>query len=560
LKTWSTACPDWERRILAGESLIAFPPLFQAEADGALRAFNSMRLVDVAGTPTMADVSRKWTTDFVAAIFGAYDVEAGRRLITEFFLLISKKNSKSTNAAGIMMTALTRNWRKEGEYLILAPTKEIAENSYKPAASMVRADEELLDMYHVQDHVRTITHRDSGASLKIVAADSDAVSGKKAIGVLVDELWLFGKQPNAENMLREATGGLASRPEGFTIYLSTQSDAVPAGVFAQKLDYARGVRDGRIEDPQFLPVLYEFPQAVLDREDHKKPEFFYVTNPNLGSSVDTAYLEREMRKAKVEGEASLRGFMAKHLNVEVGLTLHGKRWPGADHWEKNAAAVTLQEMFARSDVICIGIDGGGLDDLLSLVAIGRDAEPRPDDPTQRDWTHWQHSWAHESVLERNQQEAARFRDFEKAGELTVVENIGDDIAGLVAFVKEIEESGLLDRVGVDQAGIGAIVDALVDADIEFERIVGISQGWRLYGAIVTCERKLAVGGMKHGSTKIMNFAVGNAKAEKRGNAIIITKQGSGSAKIDPLLATFDAVALMSMNPKPRKKLHQLLIF
>ena len=213
---WTTKCLDWESRIIEGRSIIP-PPIFPEEADRGLAVFKELRLVDVLNRPTYGEVGRKWVFDFVASIFGSYDAEAGRRLISEYFLLISKKNSKSSTAAGVMLSALLLNWRYSAEFLILAPTVEVANCSFLPARDMIRADDELSDLLLVQEHYRMITHRNTGATLKVVAAANETVGGKKASGILIDEAWLFGKMANAENMLREACGGLASRPEGFVI-------------------------------------------------------------------------------------------------------------------------------------------------------------------------------------------------------------------------------------------------------------------------------------------------------------------------------------------------------
>jgi len=549
---WTTACPDWEKRILRGESLITLPPLFPEEADSAISVFKELRLVDVLGRPTLGEAGRPWLFDFVGSIFGSYDSDAGRRLITEYFLLISKKNSKSTGAAGIMMTALIRNWRESAEFTILAPTVEIANNSFYPARDMIKADEELSDLMHIQEHYRQITHRVTGATLKVVAADSETVGGKKATGILVDELWLFGKRPNAENMLREACGGLASRPEGFVIYLSTQSDEAPAGVFKQKLDYARGVRDGRIDDPKFLPVIYEFPKAILDEKKHLNPKYFYVTNPNLGASVDEEFIIREFKKAKEAGQESMQGFLAKHLNVEMGLSLKSQRWAGADFWEDAAGDVTLDVIIKKSDVIVIGIDKGGLDDLTGLAVLGRDAETKK-------WLLHTMAWVNPIALERRKSEAARYRDFERDGDLIIIKEIGQDIKEIGDVVRICEKSGLLDRIGVDPWGMGLVMDEIEAGDaegnfaIEHERIVGVPQNWKLASAINTMEHKVAEKTIIHSGQPLMAWCVGNARCELKGNNIYITKQASGTGKIDPLMAAFNAVALMAMNPEARLK-------
>ena len=537
---WTTACPDWADRLKSGRSIIP-APIFPDEAERALAVFRELKIVDAPGSPTIGEACAPWVFDLAASIFGAYDNETGRRLITEWFVLIPKKNSKSTIAAAVMMTALILNWRQSAEFTAIAPTIEVAGNAFSPARDMVKHDEDLDALLQVQTHVRTITHRESGATLKVVAADSNTVGGKKSVGTLVDELWLFGKQANAENMLREAIGGLASRPEGFVIYLTTQSDDPPAGVFKQKLQYARDVRDGKIHDPRFVPVIFEHPPEMVERKEHLLRENLALVNPNLGYSVDREFLDREYTKAQQGGEESFRGFLAKHANVEIGMSLRSDRWAGADFWQGQARGVTLSDILARCDVVDVGIDGGGLDDLLGFCVVGRD-------PESREWMAWHRAWAHPSVLERRKSEASRFRDFAKDGDLVLVDRVGDDVEQVAQIAAEIEQAGLLDKVGIDPAGVGGILDALVQAGIPQEKIVGVSQGWRLGGAIKTAERRLAEGGLVHDGSAMMAWCVGNAKVEPKGNSILITKQASGFAKIDPLMALFNAVSLMSLNP------------
>lgn len=565
---WTTACPDWEVRIVEQRSLIPFDPLFPDEAEAALDVFKSLRVNDLAGQPTLGEVCEDFVFDFVRAIFGAYDARTGRRLIREFLLLISKKNGKSTIVAGIMLTALIRNWRHAAELLILAPTMEVANNSFGPAMGMVRADPELKDLLHVVEQQRLIKHRVTGAELKVVAADGDVVSGKKAGFVLVEELWLFGKKPKAAAMLREALGGLISRPEGFVVYVTTHSDEPPAGVFKEKLNYFRGVRDGEIPDPTSLGVLYEWPEKLIEAEAYLQPEWFYLTNPNIGKSVDAEWLSRELAKEQSGEGEGLQIFLAKHLNVEIGLRLRKDRWRAADYWEGagDQALADLDAMLDRCEVAVIGGDGGGLDDLLGICVAGRERG------TGR-YLFWHHAWAWVEVLDRRKDIASVLRDFAKQGDLTICEADGSfdpeaaaqalargealdvplpqDIAGVVDIAARVRDRGLLPAeaaIGLDRAGSPLLVDGLRELGIDVPQLTAVGQGYMLNPAIATLPRMMKDGRALHGGRPLMAWSVSNAKVGYSGSALVMTKQAAGSAKIDPVIAMLNAFMLLARGP------------
>lgn len=547
------SCPDWKQRLRSGESLVRAPVLNAPEGDRAVAVFNMLRLADVPGTPTMGEAGGEWFRKIVRVLFGSLDPVSKQRMIRELFLLVPKKNSKTTNGALLMLTALLLNERPRAPFLLTAPVQDTADEAFSAISGAIALDPVLEQKLHVRDHLKTIVHRETKADLQIMTFDPAAVTGKKVVGALVDELHVLGKMPRAEKAMLQLRGGMQPFPEAFLAIITTQSDEAPAGVFKDDLKKAREIRDGKRAGAT-LPVLYEFPEEMQKdpAKPWRDPDNWPMVLPNLDLSISRDRLETAFHEEEEKGEASLRLWASQHLNVEIGLALHSDRWAGAEYWEANGdQALTLDELIARSDVIVAGIDGGGLDDLLALSFVGREK-------ATGEWLSWTHAWAHPSVLERRKSEAARFRDFEKDGDLTIVDAMGEDVEQVADYVDKIEQTGLLDRIGVDRAGIGSIVDAIVARKFDPERIVGVPQGWQMVGAIKTAERRLAEGAYHHGARPIMAWSVGNAKVEPRGNAIVMTKQAAGYAKIDPVMSLLNCTALMAMNPKPRRRKYQLL--
>jgi phage terminase large subunit-like protein len=546
------ACPDWWERIQRGEVPAPTVPLNEVRAAKALAFFNRLRLPDVPGNPPLSEACGDWFRFILCAFLASEDPVTKRRLVWELLCMVPKKNSKTTYVAALGLTALYMEEAPNRQMLIVAPSQNVSERCFEQAQGMIRIDQRLTQIFQVQDHHKCITRRKTGTQLNVKSFDTQIVVGEIPVLTIIDEVHELGKKAKAAAVMQQIRGGGITMQGGQVLMITTQSDEPPAGIWKTELKKARAIRDGKGgANPIMLPVLYEYPQA-LQREDKKHPDKTFWRDrknwplllPNLGRSIDPERLiEDYENNGKVNPEAE-QIWVSQHLNIEVGVGISQDGWTGADFWPQAVdETLTLDTLLARCEVITIGADGGGLDDLMGIAVIGRERETR-------EWLAWCHAFADPKVLERRPEIAPRLQDFKAEGTLTLADTKTRQ-AELVKLLRRLVESGLLPQenaAGVDPNNVAALFEAFEEAGIADKQIKRLLQGRALQPGLFGLELKLDDGTLWHADQALMNWVVGNAKIEPLGNYVIVTKQISGRAKIDPFIALMQAAILMSWNP------------
>lgn len=542
------ACPDWWEKIQAGETPMASVPLNEKRAAKALAFFNRLRLPDVPGNPPLSEACGDWFRDILVAFLASEDPETKKRLVWELFCMVPKKNSKTTYIAALGLTALYMEEAPNRQMMIVAPSQRISVRCFGQAQGMIRLDHKLKAIFRVRDHIKSIERRKTGTKLDVLTFGPEIVTGEIPVLTIVDEVHELGKMADAANVMQQIRGGGITMQGGQVAMITTQSPEQPAGIFKTELEKARKIRAGLGGDkPIMLPVLYEFPEHLQkDKAYWRDHRHWSVLLPNLNRSIDPEKLLADYTENGCVNDEAEQIWASQHLNIEIGVG-HGEGgWRGADYWE-GAADKSLRDLdafLARCEVVVFGGDGGGLDDLLGAAALGRERETR-------NWLLWNHAFAHEKVLDIRKDIAPRLRDFAHEGSLTLcktpkelMSKFGDLFARVLASGKLPEK----DAVGLDPNNVAALIEELNKRGMTDEMLRRLLQGPALAPAWWGMEMKLADGTLFHAGFDLMNWVVGNAKTDRRGNAIMITKQVSGSAKIDPLIASGEAAILMSWNP------------
>ena len=246
---------------------------------------------------------RDWQEKIVRQLFGTLDDQGMRRYRTAL-LMLPRKNGKTELAAALALYGLLGDGEAGAEVVSAAADRDQAARVFEAAAMMVRADPELEAACEIVESQKRIVHRASNSVYRALSADVPGKHGLNPSLIIYDELHAA---PNRD-LWDVLTTSQGTRRQPLCLVISTAGydrESILAEVYA----YACSVRDGEIDDPTFLPVIYEAP----DDADWTDEKVWRDCNPALGDFRSLDEMRIAFRRAK-EIPAQQNTFRRLYLN------------------------------------------------------------------------------------------------------------------------------------------------------------------------------------------------------------------------------------------------------
>ncbi len=306
-----------------------------------------------AGHPFLLE---PWQHEIVWNVFGWKRAD-GRRRYTTVYVEIPRKNGKSTFGAGLALKLLTADGEDGAQVYGAAEDRDQAAIIFRIAAAMVRQDRVLRARCEVIDSSKRIIVPGSNSFYRAIPADAEGTHGINAHGVIFDELHT---QPNRE-LYDVLTTSQGARLQPLTVFFTT-AGFDRSSICGEEHDRAVKVRDGLIDDPGYLPLIY----AADPEADWTDPKTWRAANPSY-DALGVAFqddLARQAERAK-ESPAFRNTFLRLHLNV---WTRQSTTWLPLERWDASAGTVDL-DAIARGRRCTIGAWLASSTELAAVVVL-----------------------------------------------------------------------------------------------------------------------------------------------------------------------------------------------
>lgn len=302
-------------------------------------------------------ILQPWQQFIVACIYGFYWKESGERVVTSVYVEMARKQGKTAFAAGLSLYHEIADGEAAAEVYLAANSRDQAKIAYDMCKNYVRTidrKEQLLKVFRDR-----ITFDKTLSTLKVLAADAAKLDGPNPSMFLLDE-YHAAKDTKLKDVLQSGQG---MRENPMQIIITT-AGFDKLGPCYEMRTVCTEVLAGLKEDWSLFAIIY-----TLDEGDNwKDPCVWEKSNPNLGVTVKSKYIQDQVNKA-VNSSSEEVGVKTKNINIWCDAE---DVWIADDYILAASKRIELED-FAGADC-WMGIDLSSTSDLTAISFMIPDGE------------------------------------------------------------------------------------------------------------------------------------------------------------------------------------------
>ncbi|MDJ1632526.1 terminase large subunit [Rhizobium rhizogenes] len=484
------------------------------------------------------DLPRHWER-IVRRIYGP-SFPDGRRQVRTVFALLPRGARKTTLGAGLALLH-TAGWERKpsGQAMVAASAEEDASISYEEAVGIIKETDWLGEnRFKLNESTFILEHKLSGAKFRALASGGKGKLGKTPQFVLADELIAWEGDRSRKTWQALRTG--MNKAKGALLVIITQAGRGQENLAFDLLGYARKVQSGEVEDPSFLPILFETDPAekskwegddVEEFEDWEDERLWHFMNPGLEFGYPDIDGLRDYAREGRERPAERDAFRQYHLNT--WLDYSASPFVSMPIYDEGRVKPDLDALEADQTPCYLGVDLSSTNDLTAVVAAWGDRESG----------YAVYPWfflPKDNIHRKAGQDGVNYPLWEEQRLITLTDGNVIDYSAVEARIEELCARFNVLEIAFDPALARNSINNLLDKGLP---VVEFRQGWiTMSPAINELERAIIARRFIHGGHPILRWHFDNIaiRTDSSGNRSF--HKGKSKDRIDGAVATAMAVA------------------
>ncbi|HWA99395.1 MAG TPA: terminase large subunit, partial [Pirellulales bacterium] len=375
----------------------------------------------------------------LSTIFGNLDA-AGRRRVKRVFLMLPRKQAKTTLVAAIVLYWLLGLGKRGVQALSVANDRAQAAIIYDTCRQMIEADDELAELCTVSKSSKNISIDGQNSFYQSLSTESTTKTGWSPSLVILDEA-----QDIADpDLVKNLTTGFGARDDYLLIFIGTAGTRKDTAFYAE-YEYAKQVISGVIDNPTYAAFIYEAGEDA----DWTDERVWHAAMPALGKFCSLQFIRDEFEQAKrlPHKEAAFRQY---YLN-QWQLGSAAKWIPDATWMLNNSKPLGDAPHYYG------GLDMASVSDTSSFVLYGRNSAGL--------WDVIPRIWVCEEQIERRQTAEFDYKRWEQQKLLSVTPGSAQDQEFIAADILKLAEQYKIKEIACDPYGMQWMAQRLMSAGL-----------------------------------------------------------------------------------------------